>query len=187
MRLNIAPSNSRDPKGGETWRMNHFFFEDKTCDKLFIMDGINGLSFIRDETLSRDEMVERLNRKGYAAVTPRKEEGLENNEIYPLKEIQSKYGVLYFKSTVAYMLGYAALKEYDEIHLYGARALGVIEYLNERPSVEYWLGVLRGQGASITFRDLDTRLLGGRPSFGGSVLYGYEVEPEEALQNITNS
>lgn len=186
-RINIIGQNYAIafPSEGENWGLNYHFhqvYDAQKIDKLFVMDGLNGLSVVRGGTQTREEILERLNLKGYPVITPWYEEGVNNSEIYPLQEIQEKYQLLYFKSTIGFMLGYAALHNYDEVHFFGVYASGSIEYMIERPAIEYWMGVLRGQGAKMIFHNDDTRLLGGRPSFGGEFLYGYEMLGSDALE-----
>lgn len=187
-RANIIGQNHAGdfPSEGENWGLNyHFspFFAEKKIDKLFIMDGLKGLSAVRGgEPSTLQTTIEEINKKDYAVITPWHEEGVNKSEIFPLQEIKDKYQVLYFKSTIGFMLGYAALKGYNEVHFFGVYASGTIEYMIERPAIEYWMGVLRGQGAKIIFHNDDTRLLGGRPSFGGEFLYGYEMLGSDALE-----
>lgn len=151
-------------------------------DKIFMMDGIDGMSAIRNGEIERDYLIERINFGGFDLVTPFYEKGVEKSEVYPLSRIKERYDILYFKSTIAFMLAYAALQNPTEVHLYGINQAGHIEYLWERPAVEYWIGVLIGQGVKVISHDKDSRLFGGRPVFGGRVLYGYECKEKKALR-----
>lgn len=188
-RVNIIGNNGNFfPKEGENWTLNYQYLKpDAKIDKLFIMDGINGLSYVRGGETIRNDIVETLNMRTYLVVTPYEEEGVNLSESFPLKEIKKKYEFLYFKSTIAFMLGYAALKGYNDIHFYDVFASGTVEWVFERPAVEYWIGVLVGQGAKITFHDEDTRLLGGRPSFGGDILYGYEMNEKKIFEKLNEN
>lgn len=183
-RVNLIGNNGRVyPKEGENWSLNYQFWNPEAkLDKLFIMDGINGLAEVRAGNSVRENIINTLNQREYSVVTPYLEKGVKKSEKYPLKKIKKKYEFLYFKSTISFMLAYAALNGYDDIRFYDIFASGTLEWLFERPAVEYWIGVLVGQGAKITFMDEDTRLLGGRPSFGGDILYGYEMNERKIFE-----
>lgn len=185
-RVNIIGNNGKIyPSEGENWSLNYQFFNiDAKLDKLFIMDGIEGLSGFRSGEYSRTQLVELLNRGKYDVITPYIEEGIERSIAFPLKQVKDKYEFLYFKSTIAYMLAYAALNGYEKVCFYDVFASGSLEWVFERPAVEYWIGVLKGQGAEIVFMDEDTRLLGGRPSFGGDILYGYETNEKKIFEKL---
>src|SRR3990167_1993710 len=117
MRVNIIGNNGTFfPKEGENWTLNYQYQFDEKIDSLFIMDGINGLSAVRGGNSTREGVVEKLNEKTYPVITPYLEIGVNNSEAYPLKEIKDKYEFLYFKSTIAFMLAYAAFKGYSEVH-----------------------------------------------------------------------
>lgn len=185
-RVNIIGNNgSFFPKEGENWTLNYQYLKDYArIDRLFIMDGISGLSYVRSGELKRDSVVDNLNLRKYPVFTPYLEEGVKNSKRYPLEKIKERYEFLYFKSTIAFMLAYAALKGYSEVHFYDVFASGSLEWVFERPAVEYWIGVLKGQGAKVVFHDEDTRLLGGRPSFGGDILYGYEMNEKKIFEKL---
>jgi len=124
-----------------------------------------------------------INRRQFEFFTPRKERGVIRSYAYPLHKVKEKFDILYLKSTIAYMLAYAATFEKPtEVHLYGIYQSDHLAYLFERPAVEFWLGVLMGQGVKVVSHDWDTRLFGGRPVFGGKALYGYECSEKKALR-----
>lgn len=169
---------------GEKWGVNHGLFWDVGFDKVFVMDGLNGLTIVREKTISREGIIERINGLDFTLITPFLEKGVVRSEAYPLIQVKEKYDILYFKNTFSYMLAYAALHGFEDVHLHGVNMSDIIAYVWERPSVEHWIGVLRGQGAKITSHDKETRLFGGRPSFGGRTLYGYEMDEEKALKKV---
>ena len=60
-------------------------------------------------------------------------------------------GVLYFTSSVAYMVALALLehdngRKIDMIAIYGIDMLTASEYAAQRPCLEYWLGMLKPMG-----------------------------------------
>ena len=184
MRINIISANgAREvPNEGINYGISYSFSDTRfKFDKIFMMDGINGMSAVINGELSRKDLISHINLGGFDFVTPEFEHGVERSEPFPLHKIKERYDILYFKSTIAFMLAYAALQNPEEVHLYGINQAGHIEYLWERPAVEYWIGVLKGQGVKVVSHDKDSRLFGGRPVFGGRVLYGYECKEKKAL------
>jgi hypothetical protein len=55
----------------------------------------------------------------------------------------------YFTSTLAYLLGFAALEGFKRIELYGFDMAAGTEYLRQRPATSFLLGLLKGKGYDI--------------------------------------
>lgn len=66
-------------------------------------------------------------------------------KLIPIKEITKKYQCS-FGSTISYMLAQAIHEEVDEIALFGVRLDAKDEYIQQKPSAYYWLGVANGLG-----------------------------------------
>ena len=135
---------------------------------------------VADDNLG--EMVKRINQMKVPFVGPYKYEEIPLSEEFPLKECTKRFGYPYFSNTIAYMIAYALLKGAKEIELYGVNQAGSHEYSEERPSVEYWLGIAIGMGVKITINGKNSQLL----KYKGNVsqtgmLYGYRQSYEEVL------
>jgi hypothetical protein len=87
---------------------------------------------------------------------------------YPLDEVMERFGTKYFTSTVAYQLAWAAIRDYDEVHIYGVNFIGREEYEYQRACTEYWIGLLRGMGIKVHVPETSCLLQSG-------FLYGYET------------
>lgn len=73
MRVNIIGLGKCDdfPKEGEKWGLNYEFIRtDNRVDKLFIMDGINSLSWVLEGEMDREEVVGRINLMDIPLITP---------------------------------------------------------------------------------------------------------------------
>jgi hypothetical protein len=73
---------------------------------------------------------------------------------YPFEEVEAAYSTphgesVYLTSTPAQMLALALLEEFQEIHLYGIDLIAQEEYQEQRPCMEYYVGLGRGQGRRI--------------------------------------
>ncbi len=83
------------------------------------------------------------------------DEDIPNGKVYPLAEIQTASGRLYFTSTFAYQLGliwYQHVHEkmpVEEVVVYGVNLTSIDEYIHQRPCVEYWLGRLDEAGIRV--------------------------------------
>jgi hypothetical protein len=96
---------------------------------------------------------------------------------YPLEEVVDEVGMAYFNSTVDYMLAYAIYIGVEKLDLYGINFAHESEYLIQRPSSEYWIGVARGRGMEVAAHGEYTKLF----QLTTGKLYGYNKTYEEIL------
>jgi len=105
----------------EIWTCNRVYKKAKRVTKLFWMHG-----FKFDEDVD------------FQVIT---------KKTYPYKAIIEKFGD-YFTDSVCYILAYALYKGYKKIKLYGVE-MNLKRHQEERPGVEFWLGVAKGMGIQI--------------------------------------
>ncbi len=86
---------------------------------------------------------------------------------YPIEEITHIFGN-YLTNTISYMLAYAILQGYGEIHVYGVDMAQDREYGTQRPSCEYFIGLARGMGRKVFIPNTSDLLKCAQ-------LYGYET------------
>ena len=67
---------------------------------------------------------------------------------YPKERMVKAFGN-YFRSTFNYMLALAIDEQFTHIHLYGIDLISKGEYIEQRPSGEYFLGIARGRGIEV--------------------------------------
>ena len=90
---------------------------------------------------------------------------------YPLMDVLKLFGD-YLTNTISYMMALALMEQFEEVHIYGVDMAVQSEYFYQRPSCEYFLGIMAGRGVRIVIPK-DSDLLKNR------FLYGYhEVEEE---------
>lgn len=74
---------------------------------------------------------------------------------YPFDEVMAACPLPYLENTIAYQLAYALYEHevlgrtIDEIGLYGVHMMGRGEFVWERPSVTYFIGLLQGRGINV--------------------------------------
>ncbi len=105
---------------------------------------------------------------------------------YPLEEFLawmiSKVGTerRYFTNSVAYMLALALYEGFKEVHVYGVDMAVGSEYVEQRPSVEYWLGAVEWSGIKLYITPESDLLK-------KAWLYGYEEEKADFWRNKIKS
>jgi hypothetical protein len=70
--------------------------------------------------------------------------------LYPFDEIAAFLPFPYLENSIAYELALAIYEGVDEIGLWGIHMMGSGEYIEERPSVTYLIGLAQGQGIRVT-------------------------------------
>lgn len=70
-------------------------------------------------------------------------------KLIPCEAIAKKYKRS-FSSTISYMLAQAIYEEPEEIGLFGIWLDAKDEYINQKPSAYYWLGIANGLGIKTT-------------------------------------
>lgn len=81
--------------------------------------------------------------------------------IYPYDAIRDDLGRDYLTSTGAHAVALAIHERYDEIKVYGINLATDLEYIEQRPCMEWLLGVAEGRGIKVTLPQ-QTMLLAGR-------------------------
>ena len=71
-------------------------------------------------------------------------------------------GRAYLTSTAAYALALAITEGVDEIKLYGVHGATELEYIQQRPCIEWLLGLAQGRGIKVVVPDISPILHGER-------------------------
>lgn len=67
---------------------------------------------------------------------------------YPIEDIEARFGS-YFTSTAAYMMALALYERVDELGLLGLHLDRSDEYTEQKPCIEYYLGIAKEMGVTI--------------------------------------
>ena len=96
---------------------------------------------------------------------------------YPLDKMIEEFGIersnvnhkpdAYFTNSISFMIALAIYEGFKEIHVYGVDMAIGVEYIEQRPSCEYYLGIARGRGIKM-FLPIESDLLKTR------FIYGYD-------------
>jgi hypothetical protein len=102
---------------------------------------------------------------------------------YPLGKMIEEFGIersnvnhkpdAYFTNSISFMIALAIYEGFKEIHVYGVDMAIGVEYIEQRPSCEYYLGIARGRGIKL-FLPIESDLLKTR------FIYGYDDQRKDA-------
>lgn len=77
---------------------------------------------------------------------------------FPKEQLIKYFDTDYFTNSISWMVAYAIYQEYTDIGVYGVDLAQDVEYREQRPSCEFFLGWARGAGIKLTIPD-DSDLL----------------------------
>lgn len=97
---------------------------------------------------------------------------MPNAKKYPLEEVVDYFKVCYFGCTPDYMMAYALMKGVKEIFFYGLNMAVKEEYVFEKPSLEFWIGMAKGMGVKVHLQHEHTSLLKTR----SGLIYGFLID-----------
>lgn len=106
----------------------------------------------RDTVLNnhRDEdYFQKLKESKIPVMMCKKEDDIPMSEAYPINEIIELCQTDYFTNSISYMLAYAKYVGATETAVYGVDMAQDEEYSKERPSVEYFVALLRASGIPV--------------------------------------
>lgn len=171
-----SPGWEHAPTEGETWGVSDLILR-RPVKLVFEMHDID--AFLRSENpvVKIKQVIKEINRLGIPVITQKKHKLLPTAIPFPIDEIPFK---CYFTNSIAYMIAYAIHKKATEIELYGVALLYKEEYTKQQPCIEFWLGVARGKGITVTVHG-PSNIFSAEPYHG---LYGYDWDNVDG-QKIT--
>ena len=170
--LGCGPTSVECKYHCETWGVNGTYTFAKRLDKLFMTDEESEVnSCWYDMRLIKKVNPTLVFPTRYARFV---ESGFDKIEIYPIDEIQKKFNrTRFFSNSIAYMLAYALLHEYNRIHLFGIDMMTQSTYLQEKGGIEFWMGIAEGMRAcGKDIRINNTKGSATGKTFNGK-MYGY--------------
>lgn len=103
------------------------------------------------EMHKRSKFAEKLDRLAVCCkpvIMQRVERDIPTSQSYPLDEVSETVGADFF-CTISYMLAYGIYLGYEEIKLYGIILAHETEYIRQRPSVKFYLGIAHARGVKV--------------------------------------
>ena len=140
------------PHNETVWSFNHFILK-RPVDVIFNMHDLPAI--LKNDTTYDRKFVDRV-KKGIERVR-------ETNtkmycpevwdeipcERYPIEKIIERFNIDYFSSGPAYAIALALYEGVTDLNLYGISVGITEEYREQKPCLDYWLGVAMAMGVNI--------------------------------------
>jgi len=107
------------------------------------------------------------------------------DEMIAFYEKQGLTGARYLTNSISYMIAFALFegatvgRQWDEIHIYGVDMAVGDEYIAQRPSCEYWIGIAEGMGVHVFIPEASDLC---KTAF----LYAYQESQQRAYETKLN-
>jgi hypothetical protein len=110
----------------------------------------------RDQQYKRH--IDRINEMSVPYLTLKEYDFIPTSFEYPVEEICESIQLDYFTGGVDFMLAYAIFRGVKKIDLYGVHTTRDDEYEYQKPSLEFWIGLAKGNGIDINIHGDSTLL-----------------------------
>ena len=181
----MAPYN--DPEI-EIWSVNNLYKFIPRTDRIFQLHR-KDLLIGEHHGVTGREHLEYLQNCGIPIYMQEHYEDIPTSIKYPLEEMIEEFGMprlgdehtkdAYFTNTISFMIALAIHEGFDEIHIFGVDMAVAVEYREQRPSCEYYIGIAKGKGIKIVM-PAECDLLKTR------FIYGYEDDKKAAWELKVN-
>ena len=100
---------------------------------------------------------------------------------YPIEEVIKEFQTGYFSNGICYMIALGLIKGIKHFNFFGvnhSRISLLDEYSLQKPGVDYWLGIIRGRGATYTVHGAMAEI--GKTFYNKA--YGYFLSQESMIR-----
>lgn len=148
-----------DDKSYEIWALNDLYSTIPRWDRWF---DIHDFDLIARHVPKRAKIpkLEAYSKMTCPVYMQDKHPQVPNSVKYPLDKIIEKWGVNYFTNSISYMIALALYEGYKTIDLYGIHMSHETEYAEQKPSVEFWVGMAKGMGVNMFIPEKSSLLKG---------------------------
>ena len=177
----MAPYN--DPEW-KIWSVNNLYKFIPHTDRIFQMHSRASLEQEHHEVPSKEHL-EFLQQTQIPVYMQQHYEDIPASVPYPLKEMVEEFGIprfssdtqkdAYFTNSISFMLALAIYEGFEDIGVYGVDMAVLLEYGEQRPSCEYYIGIAVGRGIRVIL-PTESDLLKTR------FVYGYDDEIKSAWE-----
>lgn len=178
------------PPDMELWGVNDTIHRDENIDVCFFMDREIYFSFDFTTEKGRKhcqetvglppDMIEEINNtvtkvcneRSLPLYCTKKYDDIPSSMAYPIDEIKTFFGNDYFGNSLDYMIALAIYQGYEIINTYGLNMSQGSQYIYEKPSTTFWLGIALGRGVELNLHGDECGLL---TTFTGKT-YAYQEQ-----------
>jgi len=181
-----APFNNPDY---EIWTVNNLHKFVPRQDRIFQVhqrwEWTPGYGNPAEHGVITEDHLEFLKTCGIPVYTVEKFKDIPTSIRFPIEEMTKEFGVArtghenpdhkdgYWTNSISMMIALAIYEKFDVIEIYGVDMAVSTEYLEQRPSCEYYIGIAKGRG-------IDVRLPAECDLLKTRFIYGFETEKIDA-------
>jgi len=153
--------------GDEVWGVNCTYWHQHNLTRLYFFDPLKQWPTMRKP----EEFYREVNALDIPVVTRVHDPAIPKSVAFPIEELTREFGVVYYASTLCYMLAHAIYEGFDEILLHKIHVVpSCFKYADQKACLDFWCGVALGRGIKLTMGE-DVCLA--RPYPWDTPLYGY--------------
>ena len=136
------------PDEGETWGVNDIVLRRDQLTLGFDMHDLD----VKRKSVDGEAFkltIEKATKNNLPIMVLKEYDFVPTGVVYPLDEIVKKYKSTYIGSSIDFMTALAMYKEFETINLYGVNMIQHNEYMRQKPSMEFWIGMAMGLGHKV--------------------------------------
>lgn len=123
-------------------------------------------------------------KRSYKVIRPRMDKHVPSCEVFPLKEAREIFPDHAFKSTLSYVVAYAAVKKVKDLYMWGINTEEFIQYPEMGYSFWYCVGVARAKGTTVHMVSYDVQQKG---EYYGYVKYSWKDSYLDMITILDNA
>lgn len=159
--------------GAELWGVNTTYRIEPNLSRVYHLD-----SFDEWPERERPQVIAELDALDVPVVCQQPHPLIRKSEAFPIQQVIDFFGVIYYTSTLAYMIADAIRLGFERIVVHRLlRFPHSLEYIEQKSCMDFWCGVALGRGVTLTVSE-DSSVT--RPYPWQPALYGY-VKQENGL------
>ena len=147
--------NEDAPEDGETWGVNDIILRRDQLSMCFHMHEMDWIR--RKEWSALKLIIEKAKKFSISIMTTKVYDWIPTSISFPIDDIVDKFGACYFGSSIDLMISYAMYqgiygiseRDFDTINLFGVNMVLSNEYKQQKPSLEFWIGMAMGLGYKV--------------------------------------
>ena len=177
---NLAPYDDHE---FEIWTVNNLYRFVPRQDRIFELHTREQIAADLTHGVDGKTYVEEMASMKIPVYMQEKYPDIPSSVRYPLEKMIEEFGVersnvnhtpdAYFTNSISFMLALGIYEGFKEIHVYGVDLAVGVEYVEQRPSCEYYLGIAKGRGIKL-YLPIESDLLKTR------FIYGYDEVRKDA-------
>ena len=143
------------PGEGETWGVNDIILRRDQLSMCFHMHDMDWIR--RKEWSALKLIIEKAKKFSIPIMTTKVYDWIPTSVAFPIDDIVNKFKANYYGSSIDYMITLAMYwgiygtgeRDFDTINIFGCNMVLKGEYAQQKPSLEFWIGMAMGLGYKV--------------------------------------